>query len=85
MTTVTLTPEQERFAADAVAQGRFRDVDDVVRTGFALLQQAEAELAAFVRSLEEAEAEGEREGFVTIEELERDMDAVLKAAAARRV
>jgi len=84
MTTVTLTPEQERFAAEAVAQGRYRDVDEVVQAGLALLQQAQAEVAAFVASLEEAQAEGERDGFLTIEEVEREIDAIIEAAERRR-
>ena len=82
MTTVTLTPEQERFAAEAVAQGRYRDVDEVVQAGLALLQQAQAEVAAFVASLEQAE--GEREGFVTIEQVEREINAIIEAAERLR-
>jgi len=84
MTTVTLTPEQAQFAAEAVAQGRYRDVGEVVQAGLALLQQAQAEVAAFVASLEEAQAEGERDGFLTIEEVEREIDAIIEAAERRR-
>ena len=47
MTTVTLTPDLERFAADVVATGRYRDVGDVVQAAIGLLQRAEAERAAF--------------------------------------
>ncbi|GAV37049.1 hypothetical protein ROTAS13_04742 [Roseomonas sp. TAS13] len=84
MSIVTLTPEQERFAADAVAQGRFRDLDEVVRKGVALLQQAEAEVASFVTSLEEAQAEGERDGFLTADEVERRVRSAIANAAAGR-
>jgi putative addiction module CopG family antidote len=84
MPTITLTPEQERFAAEAVAQGRFRDLSEVVRAGLALLQQAEAEVAAFVTSLEEAQAEGERDGFLTADEVERRVRAAIADAAARQ-
>jgi len=84
MTSVTLTPEQAQFAAEAVAQGRYRDVGEVVQAGLALLQQAQAEVAAFVASLEEAQAEGERDGFLTIEEVEREIDAIIEAAERRR-
>ena len=84
MTTVTLTPEQERFAAEAVARGRFRDLDEVVRTGVALLQRAEAEVASFVASLEEAQAEAERDGFLTVDEVERRVRSAIAGAPARQ-
>lgn len=84
MTTVTLTPAQAQFAAEAVAQGRYRGVDEVVQAGLALLQQAQAEVAAFVASLEEAEAEGEREGFLTSEEVHREVTQLIDEMAKRQ-
>ncbi len=33
MDSVTLPPDLEQFAAEAVASGRFRDRDELVRTG----------------------------------------------------
>ena len=81
MNTVTLPPDLERFADDAVAKGRFRDVAEVVRAGMSLLQRAEAERAAFVASLEESHAEGERLGRFTIDEVEADVRAAISAAA----
>ncbi len=78
---VTLPPDLERFATEAIAAGRFRDRDELVAAGIALLRQAEAEHAAFVRSLEEAEAEGERDGFVPAEQVHRDMRAMLDEMA----
>jgi putative addiction module CopG family antidote len=35
---VTLTPELDRFAAEAIATGRYRDVSEVVRAGLSLLK-----------------------------------------------
>ena len=64
MTTVTLTPEQDRFATEAVAQGRFRDVNEVVKASLDLLRDAETERVAFLASLKEAEAESEQHGVV---------------------
>ena len=104
MTTVTLTPEQESFAAQAVAEGRFRDVGEVVGASLVLLQRAEAERAALIASLEAAQAgaetaqtgedvvevlpgaqaEGERDGFATLDEVEREMDEIIEAAERRR-
>jgi Arc/MetJ-type ribon-helix-helix transcriptional regulator len=43
MAAVTLTPEQERFAAEAVAKGRFRDVDAVV--------DVHREMSAFIEEM----------------------------------
>ncbi len=74
---VTLSPDQERFALEAVAEGRFRDMSAVVHAALDLLRQAEAEAEAFVASLEEARAEAEREGFVSAEDVHREMVAML--------
>jgi antitoxin ParD1/3/4 len=85
MSAVILPPDLERFADDAVAQGRFRDVAEVVRAGISLLQHAEAERVAFVASLEAAEAESERDGFVTAEQVHREMnDLIEEMDRARR-
>jgi putative addiction module CopG family antidote len=84
MTTITLTPEQARFAAEAVAQGRYRDLAEVVEVGLTLLRRAEAERAAFVASPEDAEAEGERNGFPAADEVHREMTAVLDEFARCR-
>ncbi len=74
---VTLPPELERFAAEAVAAGRYRNVSDALAAGLRLLQQAEAEVAAFGASLEAARAEAERDGSVTIDELAAELDAII--------
>jgi putative addiction module CopG family antidote len=81
---VTLPPELERFATDAVAAGRYRDVSEVVQAGLSLLQRAETEVAEFTASLEEARAEGERDGFLTAEQVEQRVRAAIKDAAAGR-
>ncbi len=74
---VTLSPDQERFALEAVAEGRFRHISEVMQAGLDLLRQAKAEAEAFVASLEEARAEAEREGFVSAEDVHREMVAML--------
>ena len=78
---VTLPPELERFAAEAVAAGRYRNVSHALAAGLRLLQQAEAEVAAFGTSLEAARAEAERDGFVTIDELAAELDAIIAEEA----
>jgi putative addiction module CopG family antidote len=77
MDNVTLPPELERFAEEAVATGRFPDVSAVVAAGVSLLQRQEQARSAFNASLEAAEAEGEREGFVTIEEVHREINDLI--------
>ncbi len=84
MPNVSLTPELERFAEDCVRSGRFQDMSDVARAAFRLLQEMEAHKAALLRSLQEAEAEGEREGFLTLEEVSADLRAAIDEAAAEQ-
>jgi antitoxin ParD1/3/4 len=80
MDNVTLPPELERFAAEAVAAGRYRNVAEVVAAGVSLLQRAEAERAAFIRSLEEAEAEAERDGWHSLEDVLAEVDRIIESA-----
>jgi putative addiction module CopG family antidote len=77
----TLTPELEQFATEAVAAGRYRDVAEVVQAGLPLLRESEAERAAFEASLESAPAEGERDGFLSAEDVHRRMTAMLDGLA----
>lgn len=64
--------------------GRYSSLDDVARAAFSLLQRTEAERAAFIESLEEAEAESERDGFFTLEEVMAETAAIIKAAERRK-
>ena len=81
MDSVTLPPELERFAIEAVAAGRYRDVSEVVAAGVSLLQQAEADVAVFVNSLEAARAEAERDGWVSLEDMTAEMDRIISGTA----
>lgn len=81
---VTLPPDLERFADEAVARGRFRDVNEVVRAGLILLQQSEVELAEFVESLDAATAEGQRVGCRPLDRVMQDADALLEEMATGR-
>jgi len=64
--------------------GRFNNVSEVVRSGLRLLQEAEERRAAFVASLEAAVEEGKHDGFVSSEDVERDVRAVIEAVRARK-
>jgi len=48
-----------------------------------LLQQEEAELAAFVASLEAARAEADRDGWVSLDEMTAEMDRIISDIADR--
>ena len=62
-------PELERFAEEAVAVGRFRNVAAVVAAGVSLLQRQEQARADLLASVLAAEAEAERDGCVTGDEM----------------
>ena len=84
MDNVTLPPELEHFATEAIAAGRYRDMAELLATSVSLLQRTEQARAAFVASLDAAIAEGERDGFFTVEQVERDMDAVIEDVLSTR-
>ena len=83
-TNVHLTPELERFAKACVAGARFNNVSEVVRAGLRMLQEAEERRLAFVRSLDEARAEAERDGWFTVDEVMAEIDAIIDEAEAER-
>jgi antitoxin ParD1/3/4 len=81
---VKLSPDVEKFAEDCVAQGRYGNVGEVVDAAMQLLLHQEAQRQAFVRSLEEAQAEAERDGYFTIEEVVAEMKAAIDEVVAER-
>ncbi len=83
MYNVVLPPDLEQFAAEAIASGRFRTVDEVVRTGMELLRRREQARAVFVASLEDAQAEAERDGWHSLDDVLAEMDRIIDAAERR--
>ncbi len=81
MPNVSLTPELERFAEACVRSGRYNSVSEVARAALRLLQQVEEQRRGFLAMLDAAEAEGERIGFLTLDEVMDDLDATIEAAA----
>jgi putative addiction module CopG family antidote len=69
MDNVTLPPELERFATDAVAAGRYRTVSDVVAAGVSLLQRQERARAELLASVLAAKEESDRDGYLTGDEV----------------
>lgn len=84
MPNVSITPELERFAEACVESGRYSSVSEVTRAALRLLQEAEARREALLASLQEAEAEGEREGFLTADEVAADVRSALDRATTQR-
>jgi Arc/MetJ-type ribon-helix-helix transcriptional regulator len=74
--TITLPKELEKLVEREVAEGRFASAEDLVAK--AVRAQLD-ELAAFRRTLDEAEAEGERLGWLSLEELDHRLAKRSKA------
>lgn len=72
---VSRKPDLEAFAEQCVASGRFSDVEEVMDTALALLREREKQRADLVASLDAAESEAERMGWL-------DLDDVMAAIAA---
>ena len=76
-TNVSLTPTLERFAQSCVESGRYNNVSEVVRSALRLLQEREEARAIFVRSLEAATQEGQRDGFRTAVDVDAGVRAII--------
>ncbi|HTZ70147.1 MAG TPA: type II toxin-antitoxin system ParD family antitoxin, partial [Acetobacteraceae bacterium] len=76
--------ELERFAQSCVESGRYNNVSEVVRAGLRMLLDIDEQRRAFVASLEEAVAEGDRIGFLSIEESRADIEAAIREAASAK-
>ena len=79
-TNVHLTPALEQFARDVVAEGRYNNVSEVVRSGLRMLQDAEARRQTFTAMLHEVEAEVDRDGSVSAEEVFAGIDQIIDEA-----
>jgi antitoxin ParD1/3/4 len=77
MNAITLPPDLERFADEAVAAGRYQDIADVVRAGVALLRRMEAERARLLASVLAAEEEADRDGYLSADEMVERVEARL--------
>jgi hypothetical protein len=57
----------------------------LLRSGVSLLRELEAERSAFLASLQDAEAEADRVGCVSLEQVDASMRAAIRAAANQKV
>lgn len=79
-TNVHLTPQLEEFARSLVETGRYNNVSEVMREGLRLLQDREERRKAFMKMIGDAEAEAERDGTYTIDEVATELDAIIADA-----
>jgi antitoxin ParD1/3/4 len=79
-TNVNLTPELERFARECVAQGRYNNVSEVVRSALRLLQEMEEQRRQFTAMLRETEEEADRDGTFTLDEVVAEAQAIIDAS-----
>ena len=84
MDAVTLPPDLERFATEAVASGRYRDLSEVIEAGISLLKRAEIARAELLASVLDAQNEGDRDGYLTADELTARVGARLAQRTTRR-
>lgn len=83
MDDVTLPPELERFATEAVAAGRYRNLSEVVTAGVSLLQRQEQARAELLASVLAAKEESDRDGYLTGDEVaERVRTTIARKANA---
>ena len=80
-TNVVLPPALEKFAHDCVAEGRYSNVSEVVRSAMRLLQEYEDQRRQFAQSIEEAQAEADRDGTFTLEEVVTEARRRIRAHA----
>ena len=79
-TNVHLTPELERFARECVAEGRYNNVSEVVRSALRLLQEMEERRRQFTAMLHETEEEADRDGTFTLDEVVAEAQAIIDAS-----
>jgi antitoxin ParD1/3/4 len=81
MNAVILPPDLQRFAEDAIASGRYRDVSDLVAAGVSLLQRQEQARAELLASVVAAKAEADRDGYLSGDEVAERVRATIARRA----
>ena len=79
-TNVSLTPELERFARECVEGGGYNNVSEVVRSALRDLQERHRRRDAFEASLREAVEEGDRDGWIEIDDAFARIDRIIADA-----
>ena len=74
---ITLPPDLEQFAAEAVARGQYRNTAEVIREGLNLVRRRDTARAEFIASLEAAQRDGERNGFHSLDDVLVELDDII--------
>src|SRR5947209_16617848 len=82
-TNVHLTTELERFARECVADGRYNNVSEVVRSALRLLQDQEEHRRHLLKAMREAEAEADRQGAFSLSEVLAELDEIIDRKSTR--
>ena len=77
-TNVSLPPALEKFARDCVADGRYSNVSEVVRSALRLLQEYEEERQRFETTLDDALAEAKRDGTFEIDKVATEARSLIR-------
>ena len=80
-TRIDLPPDLEAFTQACITSGRYSDTNDVIRTALRQLQDAESRRAAFVKMLDETEAEVARDGAHDLDDVLAEVAAIIAAAS----
>ena len=78
MIEVQLPTEVEDYARRCVAEGRYADLGEVVTSALNLLRAHDYTKESFAAMLDEAEAEGDRDGWVSMEEMSADLNRIIE-------
>lgn len=84
---VTLPPALEAFARERVESGEYESVSDVLLDGLRAMERRHANRADFTKTLIDAEEEAERDGWIPLDDVLAEMEAVVtdvERAANRR-
>ncbi len=73
----------EEFARACVADGRYSDVGEVMKSALLMMQSEDQGRAAFVRSLDDAVAEADRDGWLSSDLVRAELLAEIDARRER--
>jgi len=79
-TEVDLPAELEAFAQRCVRTGRYRSMDDVIGEALRLLQDRERRRQEFTEMLDAVRRETETRGSYDLDDVLRDLDALIDSA-----
>jgi antitoxin ParD1/3/4 len=83
MPNVSLTAEQQQFIEEHVASGRFASASEVMRHALRLMQEAEERRERFVAMLCDVSARADREGTLSVDEVDTELRDVIATAKRR--